>query len=161
MTPTPTPNTSTTATTTTTTTSAAAEERCAALEGAAAAHASALLAQSEAATAEREKAVGEVRAHCDSVMAALDSDVERLRGVISERDEALGVAASYTASLENAAAEAERLLASVRAQIDELVRNDPHRPYDMSSVTYYQDLMIEFIETRADKLPEWVGPRPE
>ena len=49
----------------------------------------------------------------------------------------------------------------VRAQIDELVRNDPHRPYDMSSVTYYQDLMIEFIETRAEKLPQWVGPRPE
>lgn len=48
----------------------------------------------------------------------------------------------------------------VREQISDLVQNDPHRPYTMEYVNYYQDVMVDFIDTRAQKLPQWVGERP-
>lgn len=57
---------------------AAAMERAAALQAVAAAHAAELDARVEALTTDKENANAEMRAHCDTTMAALSADVERL-----------------------------------------------------------------------------------
>ena len=49
----------------------------------------------------------------------------------------------------------------VRAQIDQLVRDDPNRPYGMDYVNYYQDLMIGFIDNRSEDLEVHLGSRPD
>lgn len=49
----------------------------------------------------------------------------------------------------------------VRAQIDQLVRDDPNRPYGMDYVNYYQDLMIGFIDDRSEDLEVHLGSRPD
>jgi spore coat protein CotH len=49
----------------------------------------------------------------------------------------------------------------VQEQIEEHVEADTHKQYTNNQVKNYQNSMISFIETRADKLPNWVGPRPE
>ena len=48
----------------------------------------------------------------------------------------------------------------VEDQIRDLVQNDPHRPYGMDYVNYYQGAMIEFIDDREEDLEVHLGPRP-
>lgn len=48
----------------------------------------------------------------------------------------------------------------VREQISDLVNNDPHRPYGMDYVNYYQDVMVGFIDDRSEDLEVHLGPRP-
>jgi len=46
----------------------------------------------------------------------------------------------------------------VQAQIDDAARDDDHREWDMSYVTYYQQVMLDLIENRRAKLQTFIGP---
>ncbi|MFT5585187.1 MAG: spore coat protein CotH [Cognaticolwellia sp.] len=74
--------------------------------------------------------------------------------------------ADYTAAVWELQALSEELdqgayAREVRAQISDLVENDPHRPYGMDYVNYYQSAMIEFIDDRSEDLEVHLGPRPD
>ncbi|KAL3932321.1 MAG: hypothetical protein SGPRY_000751 [Prymnesium sp.] len=75
-----------------------------ALEEARAAQETALEEMREALLEEKLSACAETKAHCDAVMATLNSDVERLRGTLCEREEALRASQELSQELEASAA---------------------------------------------------------
>ena len=97
---------------------AARAEAEAALGAASEAHAVALARAAQEWQADKENAVGDVRSHCDSVMSALSADVERLRGMLAERDSTIASAETYTRQLEAGAAQAERVIEGLRAELE-------------------------------------------
>jgi hypothetical protein len=95
-----------------------------------------------------------------------DKNPMEVNGVIARRClEVPDCKADYIAAVWELQALSEELdqggyAREVEAQISDLVRDDPHRPYGMDYVNYYQDAMIEFIDDRSEDLEVHLGERP-
>ena len=94
-----------------------AQQLAAALEEAMVAHAEGLAKQAAELEADKENVNAETRSHCDAVMAALSSDVERLRAAIAERDASLRAATEQAQRLQQENEMRERVITSTRAEL--------------------------------------------
>ena len=96
-----------------------------------------------------------------------DKNPMEVNGIIARRClEVASCKADYIAAVWELQALSEEIdqvgyAEEVENQIRTLVENDPHRPYGMDYVNYYQGAMIEFIDNREADLEVHLGPRPD
>ena len=96
-----------------------------------------------------------------------DNNPKSVNGIVAKRCLAVGACEkAYNAAVWEVQGISEEIdlhgyAQEVQEQIADLVKADDHKQYSNSEVSYYQDAMIDFIGGRANKLPKWVGERPE